>query len=118
MTLIYNLFGIPRTFEEFVDKVRKSEQTQVDVVTWSYYDSHFNCYVELQAGETRLNLKKEKWYGDFVDNVHTIQRILLEKAIEAGEKLGNFGLQAIINGELIDKARERVNVYVNRERGN
>ena len=36
MGIIYKLFGIPKTFDEFVDKVKRKEQKEVTVVLGKY----------------------------------------------------------------------------------
>lgn len=116
MTIRYKILGIPKTFDEFIDRIKRNGQTQVNITTWAnYVGSSYYFFVKLQAGKTRLK-NKSKWYAtSFIDSYSTAQRILLEDAIEKGQKLQSLGLEIAINGESIDKTRERTDECRKRE---
>lgn len=126
MSIAYKLLGIPRTFDEFIDKVKRGGDNQVDVVLAAYDDEvgfggmvNYHCVVGVQAGKTRLRLK-EHTHMRLGHLYHTVigkaevEQASLKEAIETAEKLKNLGLEATINGEPIDKVREGITHYDNR----
>jgi len=123
MSIAYKLLGIPRTFDEFVDKVKRRGDNQVDVVLEAYDDEggfggmfNYHCVVGVQAGKTRLRLN-EHTHMRLGHLYHTVigkaevEQASLKEAVETAEKLKNLGLEATINGEPVDKAREGIMQY-------
>ena len=120
MSLAYKLLGIPRTFDEFVDKVKRRGDSQVDVVFEAYNDEdgfgrmfNYHCIVGVQAGKTRVRLNEHTHmrlghlYHTMIGKTE-VEQASLKEAVETAEKLKNLGLEATINGEPIDKAREGI----------
>jgi hypothetical protein len=116
MSIRYNLLGIPKTLDEFVDKIKIGEQTHIDVITASYYDNYWNCYIRLQADKSQFNFKKDKWCGDFGATYNTVQRMMLEESIKVAEILQGLNFITTINGEVLNQAREKLSIYLQRER--
>lgn len=124
MSIAYKLFGIPKTFDEFVDKVKRRGKTQVDVFLGAYnagglaplFDYH--CYVGLQSGKTKLKLNEHiherlgLLYRTRIGKAE-VEQAALKEAVETAEKLQGLGLEATINGEPIAKAREDIPQYGN-----
>ena len=125
MSIAYKLLGIPRTFDEFVDKVKRRGDSQVDVVLVAYDDEgglgfgglwNYHCVVGLQSRKTRLRLN-EHIHVRLGHLYHTVigkaevEQASLKEAVETAEKLKNLGLETTINGEPIDKTREGIAQY-------
>jgi len=105
MTILYKLFGIPRTFDEFVDKVKQKGQKDVNVVLGRYchkavdyaddrkfYVHHY--FIELNSGKIMVKLDDIPVSSTFTrDHTETEQEIksLAEKAVN---KLKELGLEA------------------------
>lgn len=123
MSIAYKLLRIPRTFDEFVDKVKNRGGSQVDVVLTAYDDMggfagmfNYHCIVRVQSGRTRLKLK-EHTHARTGHLFHTligkaeVEQASLREAVETAEKLRNLGLEATVNGEPVDKARAAIAQY-------
>ncbi len=125
MTIIYKLFGIPKTFDEFVDKMKRRGDNQVDVILGEYNKGvgvgglfDYNCIVSIKAGKTRLKLNEHTYLmgvGGFYSTqigLAEVRQATLKDLIETAEKLQGLKLEATINGKSIDEAREAINQYL------
>lgn len=118
MSIAYKLFGVPRTFDEFIDKVKRRGDSQVDVTLVHYDDGKWNyhCIVGVQARKTKLRLHRHTHirlgdlYHTVIDKAE-IQKASLKEAVETAEKLKVLGLEATISGKPIDQAIEAINQY-------
>lgn len=128
MTIAYKLFGIPRTFDEFVDKVKRKGDNKVDVILGEenkggLYGGLFdyNCIVSIKSGKTRLKLNEHTYLmgvGGFESTqigLAEVRQATLKDLIETAEKLQSLNLEATINGKPIDEAREAINQYIKSE---
>lgn len=118
MSLAYTLLGIPRTFDEFVDKLKRRGGNQVDVILGAYDDDggfggifNYHCVVGLQAGKTvlRLNERTHARSGNLYDTVigkAEVEQATLKEAVETAEKLQSIGLEATVNGRPVGETRE------------
>ena len=125
MTISYKLFGIPRTFDEFVDKVKKKNgEKRLDVILRLNMipdlspklgsrktTLRYKTYVGVRAGRTRLTISKNNYPFSRDFDVYNRQRYEFSQkatteAIETAEKLQNFGLEATINKMSVDEIKE------------
>jgi uncharacterized short protein YbdD (DUF466 family) len=116
---IAKLLGIPRTFDEFVAKVKRRGDNQVDVTLEAYDDERgygYHCVVGVQAGKTKLRLNEHTHWRlghlyHTVIEIAKVEQASLREAIETAEKLKNLGLEATIKGGSVDKAWEGIAQY-------
>ena len=123
MSIRYKLFGIPKTFNEFVDKITKKGNNQVDVILTDYndeesldgiFDHHY--LMGIQAGKTKLLIKEfsylesENLYTNKL-NKYNLKRDFLKEAVKTAEKLQYFSLEATINGFSINGTKEKIDEY-------
>jgi hypothetical protein len=121
MSIAYALFGIPRTFDEFIDKVKRKGLPQVDVRLGKYdsegaylWDTH--CVVGVQAGSTQLALREfvHVRMGDLQATrigLAETERDSLQEAIAIAEKVQGLGLEATVVGQPIGQAKQDVVEY-------
>lgn len=120
MSLVYRLLGIPRTFEEFVDKAAKKGHRTVNVVLNNYDDEgsswNYHVLVSLQVENIRLKLLKYTHVrmGDLHATVigkAEIEKTALERAVEAAEQLRERGFEVTIQRKPLDAARDAIALY-------
>jgi len=128
MTIAYKLLGIPRTFDEFVDKVKRSRNNKVDIAVRKYnsYPTPFNIVpwnrsvvVRLETGKIRTKLKTytynthrgRKDLFDVVIGKAKIEQTGLQYALEVAEKLQKHELELTINGNSIENIKEVIIKY-------
>ena len=127
MTLKYKLFGIPGTFEEFVDKIKNKGQKQVNIVLGSYNDEgglgvqffNYHVYIMLESGNIRLKLNERihmrlgDLYGTVVGKAE-VEKNGLKDAIEAAERLQKSSLEVTVKGDKnysVDEAKKLIDEY-------
>lgn len=128
MTLRYRLFGIPRTFNEFVDKAKKEGEHKVNIAVGKYnsYPTPFNIVpwnhsvaIGLETGKIRTKLKTytyntHRGRKDLFDTVigkAKVEEATLKEAIEIAEKLQEIGLEPTINKGNIEEATNSLTAY-------
>lgn len=110
MSIAYNLFGIPRTFNEFVDKIRKKGYTRVNVIVESCRRAGpgievFKTYYRIGIQSGNIRLKKLNRYYEHIGllGMDEVEQEVWTEARRAAEKLQNLGLEATINNGPIAK---------------
>ena len=131
MSIRYQLFGIPKTFYEFVDKVQRRGDADLEIFVRSYSDgsleekpigdkmfsymSNTHYFVELWAGKRRFRLTEHTpRVGDFFSTMVEIEEVIRNtfvEAVKAAERLEVCGLEAKINGQGVEKVREAIMHY-------
>ena len=128
MAIIYKLFGIPRTFDEFVDRTKKEEEHKVNIAVGKYnsYPTPFSIVpwnnsvvIRLETGKIRTKLKTytyntQRGRKDLFDTVigkARVEEVALKKAIEIAEKLQEIGLESTINKGNIEEATNSLTAY-------
>ena len=122
MTFLYKWLGIPRTFDEVLDNVRRKKDNQINVFFGAYQakynfgDETYYGITGIQIGKTKLKLNEKTYVipgGASISVIGNtkIKQTTLKEAIETTEKLQSLGLKATINGESIDKAKENLVKY-------
>lgn len=84
MTLVYKLFGVPQTFNEFVDKAKRTDKKS----ECSLGDLHGTVLAKAEMG-----------------------RDALKEAIQTAEKLQGFGLDVTISGKTLAEAHQAMAEY-------
>jgi hypothetical protein len=122
MSIMYKLFGVPRNFDEFVDKVKKKGNDKVDIVIDTFEfcvsdapsvaDAYYSL-LSLKSGKIKFKLNKMSSSKPRFRNLGLAELELesLNKSIDLAEKLMGFGLEATINGEFVDDARLNIPKY-------
>lgn len=114
MTILYKLFGVPRTLDEFIDRIKKEGYNQVDVTLTTYDDDTlwtgpaYHGVVGVKSGKRKLILEKDLRPSlGFCENISRsqLEQKSLKKAIETAEKLQECGLEATINSEPVNKSK-------------
>ena len=121
MSIVYKLLGIPTTLDEFIGKVKRKGHHQVSIFCKSYndrdpYGSNYICYTEIRAGRMKLKLNEHAYmrWGNLHHakiGVAKVEQTSLKEAVEAANKLNNLYLKVTIDGESLDKAKERIVQY-------
>ena len=125
MSLLYKLFGVPRTFDEFVDKIKKRRDRKVRVAlvtnVMDEMDGRptFRYSVEIHSGRARLRLSS-RIFEMIVPNLEYtkgelrgLTRDLLREGIGIAERLKQQGLEVTVGKEnySIERAREELRKY-------
>lgn len=130
MSISYKLFGIPKTIDEFVTKVKKNGNNKVDVILRSqmipglFGDINYKIFVSLTSGKTILPLNKYSYsisgFETFKSGAFETGETAIRESIEIAEKLQTVGLEATICGKSIDQARsdykKEIRKYNNKRR--
>lgn len=123
MSLRYRLFGIPKTLDEFIEKIRNRGMNEIDV-TAGAYDSDagighlpsFHCCVGLKAGRIHIFHKefthrRQGYLFDTVIGKAEIQKEGLGEAIEIAKKLTDMGFRVTINGHSIVECQTEISRF-------
>lgn len=123
MSLLYTLAGVPRTYDEFVDKVMKKGMP-VNVRLELYDEmsdanslglSHYDCSVKLQAENSSLEMTKFSFMRN--SNLHYVvigkaqtQVCAMKEAIALSERLQSAGIEVSIGTDRhsIEKSRTEI----------
>jgi len=120
MSILYRLLGIPRILDEFVDKVKRRGDSQVDVTIETATDSWgcdpgWNVFytVGVRAGGTRLRLNRFTHCTagldiDILIKEANVTRDYLNKAVETAKRIQRYGLKATIEGKPIERKEEAI----------
>jgi len=111
MSLRYKLFGIPKTFEEFVNKVKRKEQRDVTVVLGKYVeeaisygdDRHYKVRhytTDLKSKNVNIRLSDVGRSLLMTTNHSEIEKELSVQAKEIANKLNSFGLETKVDIQL------------------
>ena len=138
MSLAYKIAGIPRTFEEFIDKEKRAGQKQIDVALhvrctdghegafglWTLHDT----FSELRSGQRNFNLgniydlefltpynKQLSLFDGAAELLRETDKTraqtvqrFLLESIDVAYRLKTMGLEATISGRPLEEARERL----------
>lgn len=122
-SIICKLVGIPKTFDEFVSKIKKKGHNEVNVTIVSYNEDlcggralTYTHAIGVQAGKTKLKLNKHTYIrtGNLSASIIGKAKVgqdALKEAIEIAEKLKGLGFEATICDISIDEAREDLPKY-------
>ena len=109
MSIAYGLLGIPKTFDEFVDKAKQRGQALNIIFYKSFYEpkasttmDYYNTCFELRLGRRTLKLKELLHYLPILPKEaqtasHKHNQKDLEEAIEIAEDLQSRGVKTTIN---------------------
>lgn len=116
MTIAYRLFGIPRNFEEFVDKAY-NEKSTIDVSAEGNLELNFFTYdcwyrIILKTENSKLKLYKFKWKMMYFNRsrppIETdFQHSVLFNILDTAKRLKYLNLEILINGESFDEVKEK-----------
>jgi len=96
MTLRYKLFGIPGTFQEFVDKTKKQNEDSVEIAIQNSYQDYGISYDQVILKARNAKFK----YGEQMRGLAGFSEGLsaLELASEVSKDLEKCGLTFTITG--------------------
>lgn len=117
MTLLYTLLGLPQTFDEFVDKMKKENKSEADVVVACYNRKlEYHCSVAVKAGRIKIKLGDHVHarQGDLYDTVirkSEVEQAAAKDALEYAEKLKEQGFDVTVNGQTLDFIKKVLSGY-------
>ena len=121
MSITYKLFGVPKTFEEFVDKVYK-EKSKIDVSAEGNLELNFFTYdcsyrIILKTKNSKLKLYKFKWKEMYFNSPRlpietNFQYSVLFNILNTAKRLRDLNLEVLINGEPFDNAKEKYEKHI------
>ena len=125
MSLRYLLFGIPKTYHEFVDKAERKGEQEIDITPRSrittlpgVIDPYCETHLIFEAGKAKLTLRWDSFvtrrtFSKKRDKLelYNLERTVMASAVEIAEHLEEQGFEVTVFGEHIGKARKELEVF-------
>ncbi len=117
MTLLYKIFGIPQTLDEFADNVKRKKLSKVMVRLeddfypgglmwngrWECHESYY--YVEASAGKLHFKAKDPdhsrliKHLNGLEKRIYDFEQIFFQRmCLDVAERIQNNGLEVVLKG--------------------
>ncbi|HIJ13582.1 hypothetical protein J4461_03860 [Candidatus Pacearchaeota archaeon] len=122
MSIAYKLFGVPKTLDEFLDKVKRKGYNKVNINLWSYDNDdgfgpfNYHTVVDIRAGKIKLKLNEYTYVrtwnlNDTIIGKAKIELAALNEAAETADKLKIHGLESTINNKSTDELKKEISKY-------
>src|SRR3989338_6730314 len=107
MSIAYKLFGVPKTLDEFLDKVKRKGYNKVNINLWSYDNDdgfgpfNYHTVVDIRAGKIKLKLNEYTYVRTWNLKIHGLESTINNKSTdELKKEISKYA------GEILEKERE------------
>lgn len=127
MSLTYMIFGIPQTIDDFVKQMKKDKKTDVNLEfkvdkdiegNWHYISANYNISGGLISSRVIIDRFEERTYfANFFGEDELKWQAISNAEVLAKELKRKYGFDVSINGESLEKLKEKIETAYNRAAG-